>query len=463
MAVTAQEFFAAKVNRPSEMTTAEWDLVRAESKARAFFMAAVTEAEILQINRDAAAKMLNGELSLQEARREIREQLERHGYVAKPGEEGTIKDLTTKARQDVMLKTNVALARGHAIYHKQLIARRAFPAKRMVRVRGVVDPRPWRQRWMDAERDMPEGRAGMNAGEMAALIDHPVWIRLSRFRLPYPPYDFNSGMGDEAVSRDEARALGLLSGAPPKKGPTETPVVNQRSGRVTVAPGMNSTLEATPRVTDEALKRKLEDDLRGLAKWSGDKLVYTDPNGTKPYHSSELPAVIGTPNSADVPLLQREALEAWAERGPEGVKPGTDKLYHFRRLVHRTIPMEERETPLLSTRRFDDHVEFTGALRELQPGARWEPVTRGFPFLAFRRGLPRASDFETVTEDGLALRIIVEWHASARDLTPCVEQLAAMDLHGRHVLFERGVAFRVVRVEQEAGVTNVFVREEVTE
>ena len=46
---------------------------------------------------------------------------------------------------------------------------------------------------------------------MIALINDPIWEAISRFGLPYPPFDFNSGMGVAGVSRSDAIKLGVIS------------------------------------------------------------------------------------------------------------------------------------------------------------------------------------------------------------------------------------------------------------
>jgi hypothetical protein len=45
---------------------------------------------------------------------------------------------------------------------------------------------------------------------MVALKTDPVWVALSRFGVPWPPFDFGSGMILRNVARAEALSLGLL-------------------------------------------------------------------------------------------------------------------------------------------------------------------------------------------------------------------------------------------------------------
>lgn len=463
---TATEFFASKVPTPSEMTTKDWDRVRPELRERAFFMAAVTRAEVLQIFKDVTDQFIRGEISEAEARRLLREALAKTGYAPQPGEEGGIKDLRTGHRMDVVLRTNAAMAYGKGTYEKQLLAIKSYPAKRMVRLTPKRVPRDWRARFRAFE-----GQPGVNADKMAALITSPIWTQLSRFGLPYSPYDFGSGMGDEAVSRRDAIAMGLLDPAPSAGSASKEPVaVNSNSagglriedGDAVVKPSLNETLSVEPEVTHPGLRDALARDLEGLAKWEDSTLIFTDPNGTRPVTAEQLPEVIGTPNKAGLPLHQADAVRAWSAEGPAGMTMDSDSLYHFRRMVRRVIAMDLAEHLQLS-RRFETTEARAAALAKLQPGSVWEPNTSTFPFTAFQKGTaPAASDPEM--PGGANLRLIVVSHRNARDLTPAVEALADEDNHGHHVLFERGATFRVVSITQEedGGVTVNIVETEVS-
>ena len=84
-----------------------------------------------------------------------------------------------------------------------------FPAQELIRLwepqGGPQARRDWAQRWIDA--------GGISrGGRMIAPKDSPIWTHpaLSRFGHPYPPFDYNSGMGLEDVARDEAEDLGVI-------------------------------------------------------------------------------------------------------------------------------------------------------------------------------------------------------------------------------------------------------------
>ena len=65
---------------------------------------------------------------------------------------------------------------------------------------------------------------------MVALLGDPVWTRISRFGLPYPPFDYGSGMAVRPVSRRECVRLGLIGDdwTPPEKTPHDS--LNQTLG-----------------------------------------------------------------------------------------------------------------------------------------------------------------------------------------------------------------------------------------
>lgn len=79
-------------------------------------------------------------------------------------------------------------------------------------MRASKVPRKWERRWADAGGKFFDGR-------MIALKTDPIWIKISRFDRPYPPFDFGSGMGLRNITREESDALGLTQ--PGKEVPTQ--------------------------------------------------------------------------------------------------------------------------------------------------------------------------------------------------------------------------------------------------
>jgi hypothetical protein len=119
--------------------------------------------------------------------------------------EGTLQDITSEARLDLIVRTRMEMAQGRAFHKRgqQKNILNAWPAKELIRIEARLKPRDWPTRWEEAGGELRDGR-------MVALKNDPIWIRISRFGQPYPPYDFNSGMGDREIDREEALSLGLL-------------------------------------------------------------------------------------------------------------------------------------------------------------------------------------------------------------------------------------------------------------
>lgn len=204
----------------SGLDTKGWSKIQAGLRDRAFFSSQVTETKILYAMRQNVAELLRSGKSPSEIRRDLREYLASTGYDA--GENrGTIKDLMTKSRLDVMMKTNADQAKGYASHLRATTtgAILAFPAYELVRVEQRKLPRDWNARWKSAAQKVGWEGVAQN-GSLIALKTSPIWAALSRFGNPFPPFDFNSGMGVKDVKKSVCREIGLL-------GPNEQPQIPQ--------------------------------------------------------------------------------------------------------------------------------------------------------------------------------------------------------------------------------------------
>jgi len=499
-------FIAQKVPVPSEMLTRDWSRVQAETRERAFFMAAVTNAEILDVFQSAAEDVAAGKVNKARAREIIRERLAALGYKPAPGTEGGIKDLTSFQRINTVLETNHANAQGWAAYQKHLAAVRVFPAKRMVRLTLKKEPRNWPQRWRLAGAAIPAAVAavGLNVADMSAHLTHPIWWKLSRFQQPYPLYDFGSGMGDKILPLDEAKELGIDQ-PPPPENPTAVPAElrgESESGKLLLKPSLNHALESSPDIRTRAVKDALTRHFKGAARWErvkvkeksespaaedqeeppspslstftpGERLVYLDPNGTRPDTAENLANIIRARPYPDAPIYQYEAAARYVAEGPQSFTRGSDALYDLARLVHRTIPMgrsgdilspndnkrgpgpEVPATvpPLWSVRLFEtaaDLAQFIAALDS--PGGL--PALPGWPFLVCDPDPARAL---TDVPEG-ALVITINRARTARDLRPVLATLpAGADLPG--VFIEAGTRLKIVRRQTTGGVTQIVCEE----
>lgn len=205
--MTEAELILQKALVGSNLDSSQWNQIQAGLRNRAFFSSRIAEVNILAAMRDKVREYSEGGKDLSKIRMEFRDELKTLKYSPKPGEEGTIHDLFSQARIDVIIKTNVAQARGYMQYAEGMSpgAFAAFPAQEFTRIAHRRNEREdWPQRWAKAG-----GKT--YGGKMIALKDDPVWERLSVFGNPFPPFDYNSGMGVMDVDRKTAIQLGLIS------------------------------------------------------------------------------------------------------------------------------------------------------------------------------------------------------------------------------------------------------------
>ena len=215
--MTPAERILGKALAASPMKSADWSSIQAGLRDRAFFSATVDDARRLAVMRDAVAKVAAGELSESQARLAIREALEKTGY-RRPDDvkEGSIRDLYSQRRLDLIIQTNIAEARGYVRYLEGTSegALAAFPCQELVRTQNRKAPRNWPEIWKG------HGGSLYGSGRMIALKTDPIWTAISRFGHPWPPFDFGSGMGVRDVGRREAIRYGVIpADAPPPKPP----------------------------------------------------------------------------------------------------------------------------------------------------------------------------------------------------------------------------------------------------
>lgn len=329
----AEEYFRGKRVLPTELRTREFARLPLWVKEQSFFMAGVMDAELAGAFQRAAQAVLDGKMGEAEATRIIREGLTKSGYKPEPGQEGTIKDLNTVHRQLINLRTNVALANGWVNDVKRRQSANIQPALKLVRGRNANEPRLWQTKlWPEA---VAASGSKASPDRMAALIDDPIWLYLSDFGVPYTPLKWGSGMNQVAVFKSQAREWGLL---PPKgKFPEVKPPES-----------LNSTLEvAADQIPPEKRKKTLE-KLEGMAVFVKDKLVFTDPNGSRPWPVPVLANLLPRQNVDGTENYQKRALREWRNLGGDAAAmkamekefSGTDLLDDWVMLVRRVTAAE---------------------------------------------------------------------------------------------------------------------------
>lgn len=210
---------------PTSLGSSDIADLDARIRAAAFFSARVTQAEILDGFKAELERLVVGVSpgpgqysDPATVRLRMKELLQSLDYrPADPDDEGTIKDLRTDRRLNLIIRTNDEFARGYGQFVQDTDPETVdiWPCWELVRVRPSRVPRDWRTRWEEAMVAVGDdgARAALVEGRMVARKDSPIWARLSRFGVPHPPFDFNSGMGVEDVGRDDAIALGVIAPA----------------------------------------------------------------------------------------------------------------------------------------------------------------------------------------------------------------------------------------------------------
>lgn len=285
----------------SSVRSAEWDIVPVWCRERAFFSATVESHKTLGAMRDKVAGILAGQLSPAEARRDLREILASQGYTPTPGTAGTIKDLDSYNRMQVVLNTNVEMCQGYA-QRQVMLGSISYPAQEFVRVRQSRVPRDnWDARWATAAASV--GYEGVSRTSKIALLNSPIWAALSVFGTPYPPFDYGSGMGVAPVRFDDAVAAGIIDDQ------VEEDIVKLARDRHLEA--MNADLEAPAENLNASLRDSLAEHLQGFARWEGDVLKFVDPNGSRPVSWQEAGDVMCAKLPSGFAQPQKEAIAAW--------------------------------------------------------------------------------------------------------------------------------------------------------
>lgn len=171
----------------TNLSSEDLSKIRAGIRQRAIFSARVQNAEVLDRIKKVVTETTNGTITREQAMGRLKAFLKRKGYVPEPGDKGTIKDLTSDQRLKLIVETNQKMAEGHGRWANAQVALSINPYWELYRKETRVEPRNWALRWLEAGGRFEQGR-------MIAPVNDPIWTAISAFGLPYPPFDFNSGM-----------------------------------------------------------------------------------------------------------------------------------------------------------------------------------------------------------------------------------------------------------------------------
>lgn len=212
----------------------------ADLRQRAIFSARTTKAGILQGYKDQVKDLLDGKVDIATARAKMQDMYDSLGYSPKsgfaaseeddmipPAEPGSLRDLSSNKRVDLVLQTNLRQVANFAFKEKGQTDQALFnyPCWELVRIyprlvpRGeklvkgeiVEDPgEDWPSRWESVGGEFYDGR-------MIARKDDDIWSELGdsgnfddALDTDIPPFAFNSGYGWREVPRQECIDLGVI-------------------------------------------------------------------------------------------------------------------------------------------------------------------------------------------------------------------------------------------------------------
>lgn len=242
-----------------------------DSLARAVFSARTTHAGYLASLEKQIEAVLQGR-DPAFARRILKGQLTRLEYDPEtgfPGDDalgipparpGSIRDLSSDARLDFILSTQIALLEGRAqkLAGLEPQALKLRPAYELVRAGSPRVPRDWFRRWRRAGGKVRQDAKGRP--RLVALKTDPIWAKLGNPDLfpdalvtDHPPFAFNSSMQWDELTVRECRALRLA--LPPAQ------VVSKRPKPLPAA--VASTQKLSPRMR-AALEKALAESGTGL-------------------------------------------------------------------------------------------------------------------------------------------------------------------------------------------------------
>jgi hypothetical protein len=287
----------------SALSSAQWAQMPLALRDRAFFSAKVQDVGFLAQARKLSEAIAAGTTNRAAARTELKRFL---GTLGADVDESDLTDLRSDARLNLILDTNVQQAQGYGAFlqGQDPAILDQWPAQELIRVIDAKEPRDWLRRWTDA------GGLVFPGNRMIALKNDPIWVRISRFGAPYPPFDYNSGMDVQDVERDEAVALRLI--APDTVVPPQIEEFNERL-QASIPNADDATMEGLRDVFGDQVDVSRE----GKVVWQGSRIhnlyeqALADPDvkwsldlgrGTESTHAQARAAGVELPENARLML-----------------------------------------------------------------------------------------------------------------------------------------------------------------
>ncbi len=211
---------AARSLLPTSLGHADIQSLSRDLRASSLFSARTTNADYLADMAKVLDQFLGGKINTATARLHLMKSLDAYGYtpeggfpgdIVPPAEAGSLQDLSSASRINLILNTQAQLAFGRGQKIEGELTADEYPAWELVRIEARATERgDWDARFVEA------GGVALG-GRMIALKHDPVWEDLGSAALfndaldtDHPPFAFNSGMGWQPVDRAECVRLGLV-------------------------------------------------------------------------------------------------------------------------------------------------------------------------------------------------------------------------------------------------------------
>jgi hypothetical protein len=258
---------------------------------RSLFSARTTNAHYLQEVQTVVDDILAGRENMSTGRWRLMKKLKQLGYDpaigfpddlanVPPAEAGSLQDLSSAQRIDLLLETNVRMARGYAQHvagsrPADVAARPAWELKRLYLrdvPRGSEESHSvgWQRRWQDAAESVNWEGVARGGERMVARKNSPIWEALGdgvggytdTLQNPFPPFAFRSGYAWSAVTAAEWERLSGFQEEGSQVAPPENvqPDNIQPAPRASLTPGQREVRNVFQRLGDtikNALRRVL--------------------------------------------------------------------------------------------------------------------------------------------------------------------------------------------------------------
>lgn len=201
-------FDALKV-LPSEKSSAQWRATPLQIREASFFSARCNDARLLGEMQNYISRAARGESGF--TRLDFVKKMRTLMGIPpeKTKEAGKlITEMTSFQRLNLIFEFWTRRINAREAYLRSLSRIDYFPVQEFLRTQRRKEPREWGKRWREAGGKMI-GTVGEYGGRMIAPLGSEIWTRISAFDTPFPPFDFNSGMGLKPIARAEAQELGF--------------------------------------------------------------------------------------------------------------------------------------------------------------------------------------------------------------------------------------------------------------